>query len=62
MFIAIKKCTFDKTYAKGETIPDKAIDKSMIKKLIKCGLISEYIEDNKSNKKKAKFQEQDVVK
>lgn len=62
MFTALRRCVFDRCYEKGEMIPDKVIDKSMVKKLIKCGVISEHIpEDNKTVKKKAKSQEQDVV-
>lgn len=62
MFTALRRCVFDRCYEKGEMIPDKVIDKSMVKKLIKCGVISEHIsEDNKTVKKKTKSQEQDVV-
>lgn len=62
MFIALRRCVFDKCYEKGETISDKVIDSSMVKKLIKCGVISEHVlEDSKSVKKKAKSQEQDVI-
>lgn len=57
MFTALRRCVFDRCYEKGEMIPDKVIDKSMVKKLIKCGVISEHIPEDNKTKKKAKSQE-----
>lgn len=40
MYIAVKKCTFDKVYEKGELIPDNTIEPKMVKKLMQCGIIN----------------------
>ena len=39
-YIAQKAMRFDKSYQKGEEIPENVIDKDMINKLLRCGVLA----------------------
>ena len=39
-YIAQKTMRFDKSYQKGEEIPENVIDKDMINKLLRCGVLA----------------------
>jgi len=39
-YIAQKAMRFDKSYQKGEEIPESVIDKDMINKLLRCGVLA----------------------
>ena len=39
-YIAQKAIRFDKSYQKGEEIPENVIDKDMINKLLRCGVLA----------------------
>lgn len=47
-YIALKAMKFDKSYQKGDRIPENVIAKDMINKLLRCGVLAEgeEIEEN----------------
>lgn len=58
-YIALKAMKFDKSYQKGDRIPENVIEKDMINKLIRCGVLveGEEIEQQETEQQETEQQE-----
>lgn len=58
-YIALKAMKFDKSYQKGDRIPENVIAKDMINKLIRCGVLAEgeEIEQQETEQQETEQQE-----
>ena len=59
-YIALKAMKFDKSYQKGDRIPENVIAKDMINKLLRCGVLAEgaEIEENPEEQQNQETEQQ----
>ena len=61
-YIALKAMKFDKSYQKGDRIPENVIAKDMINKLLRCGVLAEgeEIEENLEEQQNQETEQQEI--
>lgn len=61
-YIALKAMKFDKSYQKGDRIPENVIAKDMINKLLRCGVLAEgeEIEENSEEQQNQETEQQET--